>query len=444
MAMNNTAHSTEIWHDYQRMLLPMALGSSMGGFYVTASGSLIATLSRDHGLKPEDFAALGSAFGMAMLISGLIAPWMLRFGPVWPLRLTPFLVVTGTVLLSWSPGVLVSLLGAVLACLGGALMSTAGAATFTGTRGSKYLALMVGTASLVSILTTVLFALVEHMAPGHGRMTIWFVLLAVVPSALAGWRLPAVPFRQFMRSHPEPASNPDTASQSAQSPHELAASPANSGTSPANLDPNLANSTVNSDSITSRPAADEKVSPVLFFWQVLRLILLAGVEFAVYAWAVTRFEQMGVALASASGLATGFAVGMAVGRFAGANFTHRYSAWYVTVGLGACGTALAAYVPSVWVATVGFCIAGLGVSCLYPISTAEFTSLPGLVPHRAAAIISLLSGAGALLTPVLLGVLLSAVGLQAGFAVLLGFYALLAILPRPPLFVKPASKRGTS
>lgn len=130
--MNDTAHSAEIWHDYQRMLPPIACGATMGGFYVTAAGSLIATLSRDLGIPPENLAILGSAFGVAMIISGLLAPWGLRFGPVWFLRLAPLLAVSGTVLLSWSPNVAVAVVGATVAGLAGSMMSSAAAATFRG------------------------------------------------------------------------------------------------------------------------------------------------------------------------------------------------------------------------------------------------------------------------------------------------------------------------
>lgn len=187
--------------------------------------------------------------------------------------------------------------------------------------------------------------------------------------------------------------------------------------------------------VSNPPAVTGRAATVLFGSQILRLVFTAGVEFGVYAWAVTRFEQLGEPLAAASALATGFAAGMALGRLAGASFTHHRVAWWVFVALGATGTALAAYVPVVWVALLGFFIAGLGVSCLYPICASDFTGMPGVKPNRAAAVIGVLSGVGALATPVVLGFLLGVVGLQAGFAVLLGFYAVLAVLPRPRVAV---------
>ncbi|MCV0008886.1 MFS transporter [Mobiluncus mulieris] len=424
----------EIWHDQRKMLPPLAVGGAMGGFYATAAGSLIATLSRDLEVSVAQLAPLGSAFGVAMVVAGLVSSWGLRFGPVWFLRLTPLLVVLGTVLVAWSPNVAAALAGVILAALGGTMLSAAAAGTFIGAEGGKNLALTVGVASLVSITTTVLFALVERLFPGQGRLTVWFVMLVVAPTLVMAWRLPAVPFAVFMRGHLDspasveksvPALDSGRASAS-MAPHE---SVAKSAAVPSQTE--LPGQTEQPGQPGRFGQPTRRGHSMLFYCQILRLILQSGVEFAVYAWAVTRFTQLDVSLAAASGLATSFAVGMALGRLGGAGFTHRWMAWYVFLGLGAGGTALAAYVPVVWIAVLGFFISGVGASCLYPISASEFSGMPGIRSHRAAAIIEVLSGFGALGTPVVLGVLLGLVGLQAGFAVLLGFYAVLAVLPRP-------------
>lgn len=439
----------EIWHDQRKMLPPLAVGGAMGGFYATAAGSLIATLSRDLEVGVAQLAPLGSAFGVAMVVAGLVSSWGLRFGPVWFLRLTPLLVVLGTVLVAWSPNVAAALAGVILAALGGTMLSAAAAGTFIGAEGGKNLALTVGVASLVSITTTVLFALVERLFPGQGRLTVWFVMLVVAPTLVMAWRLPAVPFAVFMRGHLDspasveksvPALDSGRASAS-MAPHE---SVAKSAAVPSQTEQPSQTELPGWFGQTGQPGQSEQPGQpgrfgqptrrghsMLFYCQILRLILQSGVEFAVYAWAVTRFTQLDVSLAAASGLATSFAVGMALGRLGGAGFTHRWMAWYVFLGLGAGGTALAAYVPVVWIAVLGFFISGVGASCLYPISASEFSGMPGIRSHRAAAIIEVLSGFGALGTPVVLGVLLGLVGMQAGFAVLLGFYAVLAVLPRP-------------
>ncbi|NMX00573.1 MFS transporter [Mobiluncus mulieris] len=427
----------EIWHDQRKMLPPLAVGGAMGGFYATAAGSLIATLSRDLEVSVAQLAPLGSAFGVAMVVAGLVSSWGLRFGPVWFLRLTPLLVVLGTVLVAWSPNVAAALAGVILAALGGTMLSAAAAGTFIGAEGGKNLALTVGVASLVSITTTVLFALVERLFPGQGRLTVWFVMLVVAPTLVMAWRLPAVPFAVFMRGHLDspalvektvPALDSGRASAS-MAPHE---SVTKSAAVPSQTEqPGQPGQTEQPGQPGRFGQPTRRGHSMLFYCQILRLILQSGVEFAVYAWAVTRFEQLDVSLAAASGLATSFAVGMALGRLGGAGFTHRWMAWYVFLGLGAGGTALAAYVPVVWIAVLGFFISGVGASCLYPISASEFSGMPGIRSHRAAAIIEVLSGFGALGTPVVLGVLLGLVGLQAGFAVLLGFYAVLAVLPRP-------------
>lgn len=427
----------EIWHDQRKMLPPLAVGGAMGGFYATAAGSLIATLSRDLEVSVAQLAPLGSAFGVAMVVAGLVSSWGLRFGPVWFLRLTPLLVVLGTVLVAWSPNVAAALAGVILAALGGTMLSAAAAGTFIGAEGGKNLALTVGVASLVSITTTVLFALVERLFPGQGRLTVWFVMLVVAPTLVMAWRLPAVPFAVFMRGHLDsPASVEKTVpaldsgrASASMAPHE---SVAKSAAVPSQTEqPGQPGQTEQPGQPGRFGQPTRRGHSMLFYCQILRLILQSGVEFAVYAWAVTRFTQLDVSLAAASGLATSFAVGMALGRLGGAGFTHRWMAWYVFLGLGAGGTALAAYVPVVWIAVLGFFISGVGASCLYPISASEFSGMPGIRSHRAAAIIEVLSGFGALGTPVVLGVLLGLVGLQAGFAVLLGFYAVLAVLPRP-------------
>ena len=448
----------EIWHDQRKMLPPLAVGGAMGGFYATAAGSLIATLSRDLEVGVAQLAPLGSAFGVAMVVAGLVSSWGLRFGPVWFLRLTPLLVVLGTVLVAWSPNVAAALAGVILAALGGTMLSAAAAGTFIGAEGGKNLALTVGVASLVSITTTVLFALVERLFPGQGRLTVWFVMLVVAPTLVMAWRLPAVPFAVFMRGHLDsPASVEKTVpaldsgrASASMAPHESVAKsaavpsqteqPGQPGQPGQTEQPGRFGQTgqPGQPGQTEQPGQPGRFGQptrrghsMLFYCQILRLILQSGVEFAVYAWAVTRFTQLDVSLAAASGLATSFAVGMALGRLGGAGFTHRWMAWYVFLGLGAGGTALAAYVPVVWIAVLGFFISGVGASCLYPISASEFSGMPGIRSHRAAAIIEVLSGFGALGTPVVLGVLLGLIGLQAGFAVLLGFYAVLAVLPRP-------------
>ena len=401
----------EIWHNQKRMFPPMAIGLSMAGFYVTAAGSLIATLSRDLGVKPETLNWLGAAYGFGMLVSGLLAPWVMRNGPVWSLRLAPLLVLLGTAMVAWSPSIVVSLVGVTLACLGGSTVSAAVAGTFVGTEGTKYLSLTVGISSSVSIATTVVFALVERVFPGFGRMALWFVLLMAVPTLVWGWRLPAVPFRKVLQkglSAPTQSSSATGAAGSdAPTPAAAEVPPGNPSTS------------------------SVKPSKWLLISQILRLILTAGVEFAMYAWAVTRLRELGVELALASGLATAFAIGMAVGRLGGAAFARRYWAWWVFVGLGFFGTAAVAFVPSVGVAVVGLSISGVGVSCLYPISATEFSGLPGVHKEYAAAVISSLSGIGAIVTPRLLGLLLAALGLHFGFLVLLGFYVLMVFLPRP-------------
>lgn len=397
-----------IWHDQPRMFPSMAVGLSMGGFYVTAAGSLIATLSRDLDTKPESFAWLGAAYGFGMLLSGLMAPWVMRNGPVWTLRFSPILVFLGTALVAWSPSIVVALIGTTLACLGGTTVSAAVAGTFIGSQGAKYLALSVGISSGVSMMTTVLFSLVERLFPGFGRMALWFVMVLAIPTFIMAWRLPAVPLRKvFVSGQSDPVETIEETKPSRTTPGEPE-EPVEPGKNPVS-----------------------RAGKLMLLSQIFRLILLAGVEFAMYAWAVTRLQDIGVELAAASGLATTFALGMTGGRLLGSAYVKRWGAWWVFVGLGFLGTALVAFVPVVGVVVAGLLISGVGVSCLYPIAATEFSGMPGMRPHYASAIISTLSGLGALLTPLLLGALLSAVGLQVGFVVLLGFYALLVVLPRP-------------
>ena len=84
-----------------------------------------------------------------------------------------------------------------------------------------------------------------------------------------------------------------------------------------------------------------------------------------------------------------------------------------------------------WGVVAGVGVAGLGFSCLYPIVSTDFSSLPGMRPQVVAVYVSGLSGVGALVSPLVLGVLLDDFGLRGGFGVLAACFVALALLPRP-------------
>lgn len=387
-------YSDTLIYRNQRVIFPfMAVGLSMGGFYVTSAGPLISTLSRDLQVSPASLSWLGSAYGVAMVVAGLTAPLLLRNGPVWSLRLAPALILCGIPLLLWAPNAGTAIVGTQLACLGGGLISAAVPATFTGQAGTKYLAWTTSVASGVSILTTVLFGATEKILPGYGRFAVLFSLIPVLFTLVSAWRLPALPLHQAFKPKPE------------------------------TLDTHT--------SLNTPPPPRPRPSRVLLGAQVLRIILVAAVEFAIYAWAVSRLVEVGATLSLASTLATIFAVGMTLGRALGAPIAAKPQAWLGFTVLSLVGTLLVGYVPQLWAVVAGLGLAGLGISCLYPIVSTDFSSLPGMRPQVVAVYVSGLSGVGALVSPLVLGALLDDFGLRGGFGVLAACFVALALLPRP-------------
>ena len=401
-----TDESLLVYLNMDRMLPVAIMGALAGGFYLTMAGPIMAILARDLTVDVTSLALIGSMYGIAMIINGAGAPFTLRYGPVWLLRSSPILTIAGLLLLVWCPNLPVVMLGAALSALGTSVSSIVNPAMFPGKKGVRYVAIATGVASSTSIATTVIFAVAEWIAPGSGRFAL---LLMVIPSIVLFvqvMRFPTVALRTFLARRMDPAFNDLLAAfESAES----SAAP----------------------EAAQKPEKDAKPTKSIVAFQVVRMILIAGVEFAFYAWGVERLRQVGVSLATASALATLFAIGMAVGRTGGARFLANRWAAYAFETAGLIGAALTGFGPNPVVVSIGLLVAGLGVSCLFPIGATDYSGLPGIVPRKATATINILSGTGALVIPLALGWILAVAGLQVGFGLLIVMFAALLVIPRP-------------
>ncbi|WP_343214326.1 MFS transporter [Dyella sp. ASV21] len=154
-------------------------------------------------------------------------------------------------------------------------------------------------------------------------------------------------------------------------------------------------------------------------------------EGAMLDWsAVFMRDNRGVSPASAGLGYAFFSVAMAVGRFAGDRLiSRRGAAWAVRCGalLAATGFLLAAWVPSMWVALVGFVLIGLGASNIVPVLFSAAGRLPGTSPAVAIATATTLGYAGLLLGPALIGFVAHASSLPIAFGAVAGLLVLVGL-----------------
>ncbi|MDY5588403.1 MAG: MFS transporter [Arcanobacterium sp.] len=396
-----------------KRIFPLASAASVtGGFYLSVAGAMMAIFSRDLGVSVAELALLGSMYGVSMVIRGLSAPYVLRFGPVWLLRLAPVCVAIGVALMIGENSALMVLLGAGLCAYGAAATSIVNPAVFVGREGVRYLAIITGIASTVSIISPLAFALTERLWPGYGRFALLLILVPALAESIMAWRAPTVSFRAFL----------GTCSARSVRAESAGAAAAQTAMTP-------------ETSVAQAGSATEQQLPQLtkraVALQVLRLLMVAGVEFAFYAWSVERLMQVHATLAQASALATVFAVGMAVGRIGAARLLHyRYASATLQL-LGLIGAGIVGFVPSVIGVGLGLLIAGLGTSCLFAIAATDFSGLPTVQPQAASSVVNVVSGIGALLAPLALGAILTFAGLQVGFVLIMALYLLLFVVPRP-------------
>lgn len=400
-----------VYLDMKRMAPVMGMFAVACGFYLTMAGSAMAILARDLGKPVAALALIGSMYGIALIMHGVAAPFTLRYGPVWLLRFAPMLVIIGLMLLVWCPNLGVVLAGAMIAAIGTASSSVINAATFPGSEGVSYLSVVAGIASATSIATTVIFAAFERAVPGSGRFALVLMVIPSVVMLVWAWRLPAVPLGVFLAKPTNPAFvRPIANGENMGVPHSTER---------------------NSGSGASAQPTRSKASRAIVLAQVARVVLIAGVEYPFYAWSVEKITSLGEPLAVGSAVATAFAIGMALGRIFGAPLLKNRHSIPVFLMLGITGSVLTGYGSNLWVVTGGLLIAGIGVSCLFPIGASDFSSLPGIAAHKASGAVMVLSGVGGLVTPLVLGVLLTALGIEAGFALIATLFVLLLVIPRP-------------
>ncbi|MDQ1295073.1 MAG: hypothetical protein QG608_2958 [Actinomycetota bacterium] len=198
------------------------------------------------------------------------------------------------------------------------------------------------------------------------------------------------------------------------------------------------------------PAARDTGSLPLSFWLILGMVVAAvGVEFACTSWAADLLHQRtGLSSGAASAGLTTVVAGMAVGRFTTGLLSRTFSTLRllkISVLLTAVGWALA------WVSThpapalFGFVLLGLGLAGQYPLGLSLVFSAAGPHRDRASGILSIYVGAGAALTPFLLGAVADASSTHTAFLavpIMLGVGILLLFLSRGPSDRSPVSAGG--
>ena len=172
------------------------------------------------------------------------------------------------------------------------------------------------------------------------------------------------------------------------------------------------------------PAA--RLPPPFWRWWSL-IVLVVGVEFCMAFWATDFLrEEAGVGRGPASAALGLFVGGMAAGRLVGGRLAVARDPRRLLLGaLALTGTGFALF----WSAAApvasmaGLVVTGLGVAMLYPLALSlAMASAPG-ASHRASARASLAGGVAVLLAPYALATLADAVGVRAGFLIVVALLA---------------------
>jgi hypothetical protein len=322
---------------------------------------------------------LGSAFGFALLGTGLLGRRLLRPGPMPVTRAGAVLLILGVALLGFGNRLL--LLGA------GGLLQGAGCAAFViatpalvGPKDRAHrLALAVGASSVAGLLAPAAIALTDQFLP-TGRIALLLPALWLIPVAA---------------SRTAPVAG------------------------------------------TERPIVlvGRGTMTAGTWWSWLILVLSVSAEFCFWTWGAARLVDGGASDSAASGLAAAFAIGMAVGRLAGPRSWRRLG----PVQLSALVTSVAAGIvivdATIPLLVVGLFLAGLGIAVLYPVLLDRLLEDPNLPEERLIAIAAYASGVAITVTPSLLGVLDSVMPIQYAFGLvpllMAAVVSLTRVTPRP-------------
>jgi len=176
------------------------------------------------------------------------------------------------------------------------------------------------------------------------------------------------------------------------------------------------------------------------FWLILGMVVAAvGVEFACTSWAADLLHQRtSLSSGAASAGLTTVIAGMAVGRFTAGWLTRDFAPrtlLNVSILLTALGWAVAWASTHPVPALLGFVLLGLGLAGQYPLGLSLLYSAAGAHRDRAAGVLSVWVGAGAALSPFLLGAVADATSTHTAFLavpVMLGAGVVLLSLSRGP------------
>lgn len=177
----------------------------------------------------------------------------------------------------------------------------------------------------------------------------------------------------------------------------------------------------------------------------LGLIVIGGatIEDAPASWgAVLVRSELGASAAVAGSVYLAFQVSMTVGRVTGDRVVDRFGAPGVlragalTVAIGM-GLAVATREPAIVI--VGFVIAGLGASPLFPLAFSAAGEVEGVAPGHGLAVIASTARIGFLISPLVVGVIGDATDLRVGL--LIAPVAALAVALAAPALPAPARRR---
>jgi MFS family permease len=144
--------------------------------------------------------------------------------------------------------------------------------------------------------------------------------------------------------------------------------------------------------------------------------------------AIYLHDYLGAETGTAALAFAAFAAAMATGRFAGDYLVKRFGAITMlrTAGLLATlGLALTLISPAAWLAILGYGIAGLGISVLFPIALSVAARTPGISPGIAIAGVSTVGYCGFLFGPPTIGLLADVTGLATALCLVVLLAALI-------------------
>ncbi len=148
----------------------------------------------------------------------------------------------------------------------------------------------------------------------------------------------------------------------------------------------------------------------------LLCFLALMIEGSVADWAAIMLRERLVVDVATAAYAFGFyQTGMAVARFSGDGLRLRFGAVrmvWVSAVLTAAGTAVALFVPSVWIAMAAFLVGGLGIGNVAPVLFAGGGRLEPDAPGRGIAAVTSLGYSGFLAGPPLIGIVAEYTTLQ--------------------------------